>query len=373
MILRRLHLRDFRNYISLELDLSEHSNFFAGKNAQGKSNLLEAIHTLAMTRSFRSSNERDLMRLGGERYEITGEFIDKLGIRHYATICNDTAAGKESNIDRKRLTSRQWVGRFPVVLFSPESHKITSGPPVERRRFVDMLLCQSSPAYLADLIEYNRVLRHRNTLLGLAATANADFTVWSQALAAVGCRVMAARFQLIDEYAQSLHQAYAQIAGSPSPFRVSYRTRFESTQTTPERFLQRLQDARQHEERRKRTLLGPHVDDFEFAIGGKDVRQYGSRGEQKTALMALKWAEAGYLKAKTGSAPMILLDDLPSELDAGRLRHAIDCFADIGQLFITSVYPLDLQMNAGYHFEVAEGDVRRVHEGVCPQGFQSAH
>ncbi len=360
MILRRLHLRDFRNYAELELEFSEHSNFFAGKNAQGKSNLLEAIHTLAMTRSFRSSNERDLMRLGGERYEITGEFIDKLGVRHYATVCNDAHAGKQSSIDRKRLTSRQWVGAFPVVLFSPESHKITSGPPAERRRFVDMLLCQSSPAYLADLIEYNRVLRQRNTLLAVSATASKDFTVWSQALAAYGCRVVAARFQLIDEYAQTLHQAYAKIAGSPSPFRVFYRTRFEPTQTTPEVFLQRLQDARQYEERRRRTLIGPHVDDFEFAIGGKELRQFGSRGEQKTALMALKWAEAEYLKTKTGIAPMILIDDLPSELDTDRLQHAIDRFTGNGQLFITSILPLHPRMKLGYHFEVAEGEVLRV-------------
>ncbi len=361
MILRRLHLRDFRNYAQLELKLSEQNNFFTGKNAHGKSNLLEAIYVLAVTRSFRSGNEKELMRLGGEGYEVTGEFSNELGVKHLATICCDALNGKQMSLDRKRWSSMQWVGKFPVVLFSPESHKITSGSPAERRRFVDMLLCQSAPAYLADLMEYNRILRQRNVLLAANATSGKDFTAWTQALALFGCRVVAARFQLLEDYAPALHQAYTHIAGSPSPFRIFYRTRFESTQTTPERFLGLLQEARPHEERRKRTLIGPHLDDFEFSVAGKDLRQYGSRGEQKTALLALKWAEAEYLKNKTGTTAMILIDDLPSELDAGRLQHTIDCFAGRGQLFITAVMKIDRQMNHGHHFEIDEGEVRRVH------------
>lgn len=361
MILRRLHLRDFRNYAKQDLDFSEHSNFFAGKNGQGKSNLLEAMHTLAVTRSFRSGNDKDLMRWEGEGYEITGEFINELGVRHLATVCSDAREGKQIILDRKRLSGMQWVGKFPAVLFSPESHKITSGPPAERRRFVDMLLCQSAPAYLADVVEYNRVLRQRNALLASTAPATKDYAAWSQALAVFGCRVVAARFQLIDDFAQFLHQAYTRIAGSPTPFQIFYRTRFASTPATPERFLQLLQESRAQEERRKRTLIGPHLDDFEFAVDGKDLRQFGSRGEQKTALMALKWAEAEYLKNKAGTAPMILIDDLPSELDADRLEHAIDCFAGRGQLFITSVMSINQLVQPGYHFEIARGEVRRVH------------
>ena len=361
MILRRLHLRDFRNYAKLDLEFSEHGNFFAGKNAQGKSNLLEAMHTLAVTRSFRSGNDKELVRWGGEGYEITGEFINELGVKQVAAIFGHVRQGKQIVLDRKRLPGIQWVGRFPVVLFSPESHKITSGPPAERRRFVDMLLCQSTPAYLADLLEYNRVLRQRNALLAAATPARKEDEAWSQALALFGCRIVAARFQLLDEYAQTLHQAYTRIAGSPSPFRIFYRTRFEDTPPTPERFLQLLQASRAQEERRKRTLIGPHLDDFEFAIDAKDLRQYGSRGEQKTALMALKWAEAEYLKNKTGTAPMILIDDLPSELDADRLQHALACFAGRGQLFIAAARKIAHDMSAAYDYEIDRGQAWRVH------------
>lgn len=360
MILRRLHLRDFRNYAGLELELSERNNFFAGKNAQGKSNLLEAVYILAMTRSFRSGNDAELVRWGGEGYEITGEFINELGVKHLAVVCCDTRAGKQISMDRKPWSSLQWVGRFPVVLFSPESHKITSGPPSERRRFVDMILCQSSPAYLADLVEYNRVLRQRNALLAAGAAAGKDFTAWSQALAWFGCRVMAARLQLLDEYASFLQQAFTQIAGSPSPFRFSYRTRFEFTRPTPEQFLLSLQQARAHEERRKRTLLGPHLDDFEFSLAARDLRHYGSRGEQKTALMALKWAEAEYLKNKTGTAPLILIDDLPSELDAERLQHALEHFCGRGQLFVTSTMAVQPKAEQGWYFEITGGEVQRL-------------
>jgi len=361
MILRRLHLRNFRNYEKLDLEFSEHSNYFVGQNAQGKSNVLEAIYALALTRSFRSTSDKDLVRLGTEGYEIAGEFIDELGIRHQAVMVCDVREGKKISVDRKLVSSLRWVGKFPVVLFSPESHKITSGPPAERRRFVDTLLSQSSSAYLTDLVEYYRVLRQRNTLLATAATENSDFAAWSEALAQFGCRVVAARIQLIRDYTQTLHQAYTQIAGSPSPFRILYRTRFELTQLTPDFFLQLLRQTRAQEERRKRTLIGPHLDDFEFSLEGRDLRLYGSRGEQKTALMALKWAEAEYLKNKTGRAPLILIDDLPSELDAGRVAHALACFAGSGQLFWTAALRLEREANAEYHFEVQHGEVRHLH------------
>lgn len=337
MILRKISLRNFRNYADLALNLSESCNFFVGDNAQGKSNLLEAVHVLGLTRSFRSTHDRDLIRFGSSGYEISGEFIDELGVRHVTTICYDQQQGKEASLDRKRMQNTFWVGKFPIVHFSPECHKITSGPPSERRRFVDILLCQSSPAYLADLVEYNRVLRQRNALLAQAESDSAsNLMAWSQALAVFGCRITSARRKFVKEYEEILLQSYQHISGSSLPFELAYRTQFLSEEITPERFLQLLQTARMHEERRKRTQVGPHFDDFTFEIAGKDLRKYGSRGEQKSALVALKLAETLYLKVHTGTAPIILLDDLASELDGHRLRSTMDYFYGNGQLMITS-------------------------------------
>lgn len=341
MILRRISLRNFRNYAELDLRLSESCNFFVGDNAQGKSNLLEAAHVLGVTRSFRASHDRELVRLGSEGYEISGEFVDELQVRHVTVICYDNRQGKTVSLDRKHVPSTSWVGKFPIVHFSPECHKITGGPPAERRRFVDLLLCQSSPAYLADLLEYNRVLRQRNALLAQPENNSAsNLVAWSQALAIYGCRITTARHKFVKEYEEILLQSYQHISGSTLPFQLAYRTQFPSEEITTERFLQLLQAARAHEERRKRTQVGPHFDDFVFEIDGKDLRKYGSRGEQKSALIALKLAETVYLKTRTGTAPIILLDDLASELDANRMCSTRDYFYGCGQLLITSTATL---------------------------------
>jgi DNA replication and repair protein RecF len=341
MILRKMSLRNFRNYAELELRLSESCNFFVGDNAQGKSNLLEAMHVLGLTRGFRASADRELIRLGGASYEIFGEFADELRVRHMTAIRYDAERGKEASLDRKHVTSAAWVGKFPMVLFSPECHKITGGPPSERRRFVDILLCQSSAAYLADLMEYNRVLRQRNALLTQSENgASGALTAWSQALAIFGCRITSARLQFVKEYEHILAQSYQHISGSSLPFALTYRTQFQAEEITPENFLQLLHHARGLEERRKRTQVGPHFDEFTFEIDGRDLRKYGSRGEQKSALVALKLAEALYLKAHTGTAPIILLDDLASELDGSRLHRARDYFHGNGQLMITSTTEL---------------------------------
>ncbi|MEK7728656.1 MAG: DNA replication and repair protein RecF [candidate division KSB1 bacterium] len=241
MILRRISLRNFRNYSELELGLSESCNFFVGDNAQGKSNLLEAIHVLGLTRGFRAIADRDLVKLGSSGFEISGEFVDELRIRHLTTVCYDLERGKEVSLDRKRLPATSWVGKFPLVLFSPECHKITSGPPAERRRFVDLLLCQSAPAYLADLLEYNRVLRQRNALLAQSESfAAGNLTAWSQALAVFGCRITTARLKFVKEYEQILLQSYQYISGSSLPFALTYRNQFQSREITPETFLQLL-------------------------------------------------------------------------------------------------------------------------------------
>jgi DNA replication and repair protein RecF len=224
MILRRIHLRNFRSYGEVELVFSEQCNFIQGNNAQGKSNLLEAIHVLALTRSFRTTRERDLAGYDGDGYEILGEFSDEAGVTHLVTVCYRQQGGKEVALDRKRLQSSGLIGKFPVVHFSPESHRITSGPPAERRRFIDMLLCQSSPSYFANLVEYNRILRQRNALLMQpVGEREKNLAAWSQSLAYHGCRVIAARYQFVNEYAPVLHQAYTHISVSAQPCQLMGR------------------------------------------------------------------------------------------------------------------------------------------------------
>ncbi|MDZ7359357.1 MAG: DNA replication/repair protein RecF [candidate division KSB1 bacterium] len=367
MILRKLRLLNFRNYAQLEISLSPATNFFCGDNAQGKSNLLEAIHCLSLTRSFRTLSDQELLRFGAESFEIAGEFIDERGTEHLLTIVYRRESGKQISLDRKLLSSHAaLIGKFPSVTFTPESHRLTSGPPAERRRFLDVLLSQGSLLYLADLQEYNRVLRQRNALLAQCFGShahNADRTLaaWDESLALYGCKIIQARHQFVQDNRPVLQQAYAQISASSQTLQLAYRSQFDTLrieEITPQRFLERLGELRVREKQRGQTLVGPQRDDMELSIGGMDLRRYGSRGEHKTAIMALKMMETKYLKQRLNTTPIILLDDLISELDENRARQCVQFFSGRGQLFVSAVSLIsDLALQEAAKFRIQAGNV----------------
>jgi hypothetical protein len=186
MIIRKLKLLNFRNYAQLELTFSTRTNVIYGANAQGKSNLLEALHCLSLTRGFRTTVDQELLKFGAEGFEISGEYVDERGSEHLVVIQyqqGEQGSNKQISLNRKRLNSHAAVvGKFPLVLFSPESHRITAGPPAERRRFLDMLLSQGAAIYLADLQEYNRILRQRNTLLAQFQKAMSRTGCWQHGM-----------------------------------------------------------------------------------------------------------------------------------------------------------------------------------------------
>lgn len=361
MILRKLSLRNFRNYDSLDLEFSASANFICGNNGQGKSNFLEAIHLLAVTRSFRPCSDRDLLKFERDQFEISGEFVDEVQIRRHVNVCYRSASGKEISLDRKRLSSAAaLIGVIPVVHFSPESHRITSGPPAERRRLVDMLLCQSSPAYLSDWQEYQRSLKQRNALLGQNASPK-TLAAWSESLANYGCKIIAARRRFVETFAPLVLQAYRDISASSSSLQLTYQSQLAAGELTPENYLNLLSASQGLELRRKQTQVGPHRDDFVFDIDGRELRHFGSRGEHKSTLLALKMAEATYFKDKSANAPLILLDDLQSELDAMRLAAALRHFQKFGQLFVTALAPLEESVRAqAVRYEVIAGEMKRV-------------
>jgi DNA replication and repair protein RecF len=380
MIIRKLKLLNFRNYAQLELTFSETTNFFYGGNAQGKSNLLEALHCLSLTRSFRTGADQELLRLGAEASEIAGEYVDERGSEHQVTILYRRGQSKQISLDRKRLHSHaSLLGKFPVVLFSPESHHLTAGAPAERRRFIDILLSQGSPVYLADLQEYNRILRQRNALLAQfipdghsknskenrgadRQTPVGTLAAWDESLALYGCKIIQARYQFVQDNAALVQEAYAQISVSSHSLQLAYRSQFEAQaqieEITSQRFIERLGEYRAREKQRGQTLVGPHRDDLELSINGAELRRYGSRGEHKSAIMALKMMETEYLKQKLNIAPIILLDDLISELDEARVRQCLQYFSGRGQLFISAVSLIaDESLQKAAKFQVRAGNI----------------
>lgn len=355
MIIRKLKLLNFRNYAQLEFMFAPARNFICGSNAQGKSNLLEAIYCLSLTRGFRANADQELLKFGADSFEVSGEYLDERGAGHTVTIYYQLELGKQISLDRKRLQSHAaLVGKIPVVLFSPESHRITAGPPAERRRFLDVLLSQGSAVYLADLQEYNRILRQRNALLaqfygnGSNSTDRPAGTLaaWDESLALYGCKILQARYRFVQNSVEFLQQAYEYISASSHFLQFAYRSPFdalagEPETITPQSFMERLGEYRVRERQRGQTLVGPHRDDLELTIDDVDLRRFGSRGEHKSVLMALKMLEAEYLKKKLDTAPIILLDDLISELDETRSRQCLEHFTGRGQLFVSAVSLLD--------------------------------
>jgi DNA replication and repair protein RecF len=281
---------------------------------------------------------------------------------------HEQGASKQISLDRKHLNSHAAVvGKFPLVLFSPESHRITAGPPAERRRFLDMLLCQGSLIYLADLQEYNRILRQRNALLVQIQKGEATemmLPAWDESLALYGCKIIQARCQFVQDNVDFLQKAYENISASSQFLRFKYRSQFDDVvggpdAITPTRFMERLSEYRTREKQRGQTLVGPHRDDLDLAIDDIDLRRYGSRGEHKSALMALKVIESEYLKQKLNTAPIILLDDLISELDETRARQCVQIFAGRGQLFISAVsLPDNLLLQNMFKFQIIAGNVK---------------
>ncbi len=355
MIIQKLKLLEFRNYAQLELMFASARNFICGANAQGKSNLLEAIYCLSLTRGFRSNADQELLKFGADSFEVSGEYLDERGAGHAVTIYYQRELGKQISLDRKRLQSHAaLVGKIPLVLFSPESHRITAGPPAERRRFMDVLLSQGSFVYLADLQEYNRILRQRNALLaqfygnGSNSTDRPAGTLaaWDESLALYGCKILQARYRFVQDSVEFLQQAYEYISASSHYLQFAYRSPFdalagEPEAITPQCFMERLGEYRVREKQRGQTLVGPHRDDLELTIDDVDLRRFGSRGEHKSVLMALKMLEAEYLKKKLDTTPIILLDDLISELDDTRSRQCLEHFTGRGQLFVSAVSLMD--------------------------------
>lgn len=342
MRVEELGLHNFRNYVDAHVFFSPKRNFIFGLNAQGKSNLLEAIALLCLTKSQRSAKEEEVLRFGSEQFEVSGTFVDERGLRTKASITFQKAGKKQIGYNGKWLQRQaDLVGKLPIVFFSPESHRITSGPPNERRRFMDVLLCQGSPAYLSDLQEYSRILRQRNALLATRRSPQEDemLAVWDEAISEVGARIVNARAQFFDAVSTPAHEIYQQVDSSGGRLKLEYRSQVEAGDEARESFRDILQQRRTVDWQRAQTTSGPHRDDMDIFISEVNLRAHGSRGEHKSVLMALKLIEAQYLQQQRDTTPMVILDDLFSELDEKRAQRCLDLFTDFCQLFVSSVAP----------------------------------
>lgn len=353
MFLSSLELTDFRNYEQLVFGCSSQKNIFYGENAQGKTNILEAIFLLCFSRSFKSFTESEIVSFNKSQTSIVGHFENDVKIKRDVALHYIKGEGKKIFVDGKKINRySELIGQFPIVLLAPEDFKITIGNPAERRKFADTLLSQISNTYLKTLQQYVRVLKQRNKLLSKAAVDGyldeAFLVPWDENLVKFGSAIIKFRHIFVSEFSPLLSKIYMDLNLSNESVTFSYKPsfKFNEIEEIEVFFAAELKQKRRLERLRGMTVCGPHRDDFSFKINNKELRRFGSRGQHKTALVALKMTEYYYLKRKIEETPIALFDDLFSDLDPGREERIIEKIQDLGQIFITTTRPVSSQFIA---------------------------
>jgi len=319
MKLEKIQIHSFRNIRDARLSFGDRFNIIIGNNAQGKTNLLEAIFLLGTMKSFRTGRNSDLITYGFAHSLIRGWGLRDGVAREISLSISET--GKKAFIDGKPVQRLgDFFGNLNMVVFSPEDISMARGIPEVRRRYLDRAVFSGDAGYLALHHEYYRILKNRNALLRLGEKEG--LSVWSESLADAGARLMMKRVSFTDEICGLLRDFYRTIAGPGEEAEIRYRSRLTVTncsQASLGRSLREtLEKATPDELRRGTTLAGPHRDDLEFILNGRHLGHHGSQGEQRSFILALKMAEIEYLKRKRGNPPILLLDDMTSELDRDR-------------------------------------------------------
>lgn len=344
MKLTNLQLQNFRNYESVQLEFTDGVHVFIGENAQGKTNLMESIYALAMTKSHRTTNDKELIGWNKEFATIKGT-VEKTATKTNLELqfSKKGKIAKVNYLEQKRLSS--YLGNLNVILFAPENLTLVKGSPQNRRKFVDMELGQMSSLYLYDLVEYNRVLKQRNTYLKQLAIKKKQpdeyLEVLSEMLSELASKIVFHRLDFMKQLEALAIPIHDQLSLGREKFSVSYQATIPLEDgLTPEQmkeiYIDQFKKNQTREADQATTLIGPHRDDLIFYLNEIPVQTYGSQGQQRSTVLSLKLAEIELMKLSTGEYPLLLLDDVLSELDDDRQTHLIKAIENKVQTFITT-------------------------------------
>jgi DNA replication and repair protein RecF len=337
-----LVLRDFRNYQSLSFRPSARLNVLTGRNAQGKTNLLEGLGVLLTGRSFRTSRLADLPAWGAEAATLGGDLVHTEGTR----TVRRTVRRLEDGTWQSTGDLCPWAR---VIVFGWQDLAILNGPPADRRSFIDGFAARLYPGHLPALVRYRQILARRNRLLQ-APGAESRLAPWDEQIAATGMELIDRRRRAVAALSTELARVYPALAGQRRKVEVSYRTSLGEA-TEPAALLAALERRRAEEVRRGVTLVGPHRDDLGIELDGVDARAFGSRGEQRLLALALRLAEVLPVTEAAGTAPVLLLDDALSELDAVVGGNVLREIQSAEQVFLTSPERLAVDGAAGWIVE----------------------
>ncbi len=407
MYISQLSLSHYRNYTRLAVDLPPGPVLLRGDNAQGKTNLLEAIYLLSTTRSVHARSDQQLINwlalrqetLPFARLQTTVKTKTDTFQIAITLVREGNNLNKDIRFNGAKKRALDVIGKLTTVLFLPEDIELVTGAPAIRRRYLDATLCQIDPEYCQALTQYNKVLTNRNALLKDLAqrSGNPDqLNYWDEQLAQSGGLLVTRRHNAVLELDAVARQHHREVSGGKEGLRLYYVPSFDlykrprpdyqlplimeelapygtvapPTKEVRQNFLGYLQQAHREEITRGVTLVGPHRDDLRFLVDGIDMTLYGSRGQQRTAALSTKLAEVALMHQSTGETPVLLLDDVMSELDAERRRHIIAIVDQAGQALLTTTdwddYSPDFRQRARL-FSVTMGQLEEVSESFLSE------
>jgi len=341
---KTLRLEHYRNIGLLELSFHPGVNLLIGANAQGKTNILESLLVLSLTKSHRTHNDKELIGWQAESAQLSAVVEKKYGeTRLDLRIGPHGKTAKVNGLEQRKLSG--FIGTLNVVMFAPEDLEIVKGSPAVRRRFMDMEIGQVHPSYLHHLQQYRKIVMQKNNEIkkgdGHSAASRMMVDVWNEQLAAHGVKIIKNRQNFINKLQVWAQEIHGSITGGGERIGIVYKPSFDCEDFQDEtvvfnQFMIKLSQVKDQEYRRGSCLIGPHRDDLALLIDGKDAFAFGSQGQQRTAALSLKLAELELIREEVGEYPVLLLDDVLSELDRTRQSLLIDTFRGKVQTFITA-------------------------------------
>jgi DNA replication and repair protein RecF len=365
MRISEITINCFRNIKKLKVDFGE-TNIVIGENAQGKTSLLEAIYVLCMLKTFKSQSEDDLITFGDRTYSIKGKINNSL-VNKQLCVCYDVDEKKRNFIDNKRIKNTEYIGVINVTIMIPEDIYIISGESAERRRFLDSSIGQSDRKYLNTLSAYHRVLKQRNSLLKMIKENRykiSEISYWNDQMCNLSKEIVNKRESFLSEITNFVNLTYKYLNNSGEHLELAYKKSmlFEQSgqdENYEKSFENSIKRVLNEEIARGHSLLGAHRDDIQILINGKDAKKYGSLGQQRSGVISLRLAAHNYMREQKKDLPLLLVDDIFSELDTNRKAKFLELLNNESQLFITGTNKSDFDNyfeNKRYIF-IKNGDI----------------
>lgn len=361
MIIKSLTLKNFKSYRAETFSFHDRFNLIIGENAQGKTNLLEAIHFLLVFKPFRQLRSEEIISFGTTECRLKGEIQSQSGFDEINILVDDNH--KTLKLNNKVVYNTSKVsGRYNVVTFLPTDIDLVKGSPQVRRRYLDSAICSFDPSHLRDLKLYQRALGQRNAILAKTPSLTPDkIEVWDEQLAEIGSHVIQRRLDIISKIEPELNIIYKKTSGIDQEIGIHYESSIELTSDLERSFKDELKLKFEQDKKRFHTTVGPHRDKISFSISEKDASIYSSQGEAKNLALALKASEIEMIHQYLGRTPILLLDDITSELDSNRKKFLFKLLQDFtGQIFITTTSIKEILYKGQIRgFHIKDGMVRQ--------------